>query len=236
MPDVLILADPPAFGTSPQAASPAWEMKRAIGEHFQAKLPDSPLPSPRTAQSVEIVWTTELATQVEYRSTQENLLLCPLTFNVPDAWATPGREVFAACRDTATMRQTVARWQYPVGDGPYWLPLVLTAKGLLFAEAIAQIEGKDDTFHQPFHLDDAQRQPLYKLGQDLMRSLAALPGVYLMQFGIDDEAIQFDRLIPFPDKPAIASVGRQTPDLFLCHWYCLTHQPIRELSITPYAA
>lgn len=46
-------------------------------------------------------------------------------------------------------------------------------------------------------------------------------------------AICFDRLWPFPIAPAIASVGVQQPDLFACHWRCVTGQPIREITIYP---
>jgi hypothetical protein len=46
-----------------------------------------------------------------------------------------------------------------------------------------------------------------------------------------DNQIIFDRLWPFPASPAIASVKCQKPDLFACHWFCLTGKPIIELRI-----
>jgi hypothetical protein len=84
---------------------------------------------------------------------------------------------------------------------------------------------------QPIHLPDRQRQPLYQLAYRLLRSLAAPPAVYLMQFGLQEDGIQFDRLLPFPAEPAIASLGVQTPDLFTCHWRCLVGKPIHDLVI-----
>lgn len=155
-------------------------------------------------------------------------LLCPLTLDLPNGLEFPARGVFDRCRAVEPMRQTVAAWAVATGDGAAWLPIVWTQKGPLFAEAIAQ---RETQYFQPLHLSDRQRQPLYALGQRLLRSLEALPAVYLLQFGYAEQGIWFDRLIPFPAEPAIASVGVQSPDLFQCHWRCLTNQPILELLI-----
>jgi hypothetical protein len=87
------------------------------------------------------------------------------------------------------------------------------------------------SYAQPLHLPDRYRQPLYQLGQRLLGLVSASPAVYLLQFGFQGEEIVFDRLFPFPAAPAIASLGIQTPDLFECHWRCLTQQPIRDLRI-----
>ncbi|WP_421659414.1 hypothetical protein [Leptothermofonsia sp. ETS-13] len=56
-----------------------------------------------------------------------------------------------------------------------------------------------------------------------------------MQFGIQAEAIYFDRLIPFPAALASTSLGVQLPDLFTCYWYCITGKTIHDLiiQITP---
>jgi hypothetical protein len=53
-----------------------------------------------------------------------------------------------------------------------------------------------------------------------------------VQFRAEGTEIEFDRVLPFPDERAIASIGVQTPDLFACHWRCITHQPINDLSIS----
>lgn len=226
MPDILILTDSPEAATSSSLASfPFVEMKRAILVDGGAEL------SRDGSASVEVVFTTDLE-QSRSRWTQPDLILCPLTLNVPEWFAFEGQAMFNACADISALRQQVANWEYAVGNGLYWQPIVLTMKGPLFAEGIAPSDLEKSPYLQPLHLGDAKRQPLYALGQQLLQSLAALPGVYLMQFGMDDQQVWFDRLIPFPAAPAIASVGVQTPDLFECHWRCLMQQPIRDLSIT----
>lgn len=173
-----------------------------------------------------------------------NYLLCPLTLHLPETLVFPGQGVFQSCRTVEALRQTVAVWGYPTGEGNYWLPVVLTAKGPLYAEVIGkradQLGATGGSIHpseavryvQPIHFTDAQRQSLYELGYRLLRSLQATPSVYLMQFGYEGQKLWFDRLFPFPATPAIASLKVQQPDLFTCHWRCLTNQPLRELSIS----
>ncbi len=180
----------------------------------------------------------------------KSALVMPLTLDLPPTFWTelgsntngasqnfPDPALFAACRDIAGLRQQVAAWDYATGSGDLCLPIVLTAKGPLYGEVIGTDE---DERVQPIHLDDALRQSLYALGQRLLRTLSAPPAVYLMQFAVQFSAaagegergeVYFDRLLPFPDEWAIASVGRQEPDLFTCHWRCLTQQPIRDLVI-----
>jgi len=111
----------------------------------------------------------------------------------------------------------------------FWLPIVCTARGAIFAEVITQLV--TEKYHQPYHLKDRLRQPLYRLGFQLLDRLQASPAVYLLQFDFNDTELLFDRLIPFPDRPAIASVGVQEPDLFECHLLCTTNQPIYDLII-----
>ncbi|XHX76810.1 MAG: hypothetical protein RBJ76_20580 [Stenomitos frigidus ULC029] len=170
-------------------------------------------------------------------------LLCPLTLSVPETLVFPAQALYAACRDVTGLRKQLEAWQYTTGAGNFWLPIVLTAKGALYGEVIGNKEtdlGKGAApaetalapdYMQPVHLSDHERQPLYALGQRLLRSLNALPAVYLMQFGWQDGAVCFDRLFPFPAAPAIASLKVQTPDLFACHWACLTNQPLLDLTI-----
>jgi hypothetical protein len=170
----------------------------------------------------------------------ESSILCPLTLALPKWLAFPAQPVYQACQNVEGMRQQVSQWHYKTGDGNGWLPIVLTGKGALYAEAIG-VQGKPTTieadlnayqYFQPVHLVDVQRQSLYGLAQRLLRSLIAPPSVYLLQFGFYGETLQFDRLIPFPAAPAIASIKLQEPDLFACHWRCLTHQPILDLTIS----
>jgi hypothetical protein len=165
--------------------------------------------------------------------------VCPLTLNLPDAVAFPQRETYRVCQNILGMRRRVEQLGYLTGTGQFWLPIVLTAKGALYAEAIgaeADSEAISPTFFQPLHLSDRWRQALYQLSQRLLRSLSAPPATYLMQFGFQGDAVCFDRLLPFPAAPAIASLGVQSPDLFACHWLCITNQPILDLTILSSAA
>lgn len=183
-------------------------------------------------------------------ASSEPKIFCPLTLHLPGYLPiVPQQEIYAFCREIAELRQTVAQtFSVPVGDGCYWLPIVLTAKGGLYAEVIGTEAGEVvsaapaspdlqaisqaiSTYYQPIHLSDRWRQPLYQLGHQLLRHLDAPPSVYLLQFGFKNEQIQFDRLFPFPAAPAIASLTVQSPDLFTCYWRCITNQPILDLLI-----
>ncbi len=166
--------------------------------------------------------------------------IVPLTLSVPSTLEFPGQAVYAACRAGVGLRDQVAQWGYFTGEGDLCLPIVLTTKGPLYAEVLGPktLGGRprgtvamETEFRQPVHLEDALRQPLYGLSHRLLRSLEAPPGVYLVQFGLQGQDIVFDRVLPFPDERAIASIGVQNPNLFACHWRCITHQPIHDLSI-----
>jgi hypothetical protein len=182
---------------------------------------------------VEICAVSELNSGA---SALSGAIVCPLTLDVPSDLVFPGQDVFRFGANVSAARDRVAQeLQVPVGSGNFWLPVVLTAKGPLYAEAIA---GKFDKFSgelsysQPLHLSDVWRQQLYELAFRLLDLLNAPPATYLMQFGFVGDKICFDRLLPFPAAPAIASVGVQVPDLFVCYWYCLTNKPIYDLQIT----
>ncbi|MCW6050256.1 hypothetical protein K4039_09200 [Lyngbya sp. CCAP 1446/10] len=167
-------------------------------------------------------------------------IVCPLTLDVPSDLVFPGQDVFRFGANVVAARDRVAQeLQVPVGDGNFWLPVVLTAKGPLYAEAIAAESDKlsgELSYRQPLHLSDVWRQQLYELAFGLLNLLNAPPATYLMQFGFVGERICFDRLLPFPAAPAIASVGVQVPDLFVCHWYCLTNKPIYDMQITSWCS
>jgi hypothetical protein len=165
---------------------------------------------------------------------------CPLTLNVPESVTGPLEDLYRACRDVEGLRKRVeTHWQVASGTGNLWLPITLTAKGPLYGEVIGLSEleqlGSEAVAHytQPVHLPDRWRQPIYALGRRLLHQLGAAPATYLIQFGWDEEGLCFDRLWPFPGIPALASLGVQNPDLFTCHWYCLTGQPIYDLTIIP---
>ncbi len=166
----------------------------------------------------------------------KNIIFCPLTLNIPSNLPFPGQQVYQICRDVIQLRQQVAAMGYATGNGLLWLPIVLTAKGALYGEAIGvsspsfSPNSDDITYYQPVHLSDYQRQDLYKLAYKLLKSISAPPATYLMQFSATPN-ICFDKLWPFPAPPALASLPVQKPDLFTCHWYCLRHWPILDLQI-----
>ncbi|NJK67962.1 MAG: hypothetical protein HC789_14240 [Microcoleus sp. CSU_2_2] len=166
----------------------------------------------------------------------DGAIVCPLTLDVPENLVFPGRDVYRFCANILAVREQVQeQLQVPVGDGNFWLPVVLTAKGPLYAEAIGRDAHKHSgelSYSLPMHLSDVWRQPLYELAYRLLEVVNAPPAAYLMQFGFAGNRICFDRLWPFPAAPAIASVGVQVPDLFVCHWYCLTGVPIYDLQIS----
>ncbi len=166
----------------------------------------------------------------------DGAMICPLTLDVPSNLVFPGQDVFRFCANVSAARDRVQeQLQVATGDGNFWLPVVWTAKGPLYAEAIgasAYKESGELSYFQPVHLSDVWRQQLYDLAYRLLDLVNAPPATYLMQFGFVGERICFDRLWPFPAKPAIASVGVQLPDLFVCHWCCLTGAPIYDLQIS----
>jgi hypothetical protein len=167
------------------------------------------------------IWqASEVLQQADYD------VLCPLTFKLPPSLKFWGSKVFAACQDTEALRQVVQKMGYEVGDLQFWLPIVHTIKGSLYAEAITHPHHQ-----QPLNLDDQQRQPLYRLAFRLLDELQAPPSVYLMGCGYQKGQLVFDRLLPFPTTAALASIKVQQPNLFTCHWRCLTGQPIIDLLI-----
>jgi hypothetical protein len=166
-------------------------------------------------------------------------ILCPLTLDIPDSLIFPDRDIYPVCRDVSSMRDRVFNQFGIVGDdGNFWLPIVLTAKGPIYGEVISldeknlSSESLYPIYSMPCHFSDVWRQQLYKLAFNLLQTLSAPPATYLMQFGFKEKKIFFDRLWPFPAAPAIASVGVQFPDLFTCHYFCLTNTPIYDLQIT----
>lgn len=223
MPDVLIVVDGPSATTTQMVSA----LKHSILSERE---------SATETIGVDVIASFEL------RADDAKLgdrLLCPLTLDLPETFSFAAQALYTKCRNTDALRQQLGRWQYATGVGNFWLPIVLTAKGALYAEVIGvkvntalTMQSPEPSYEQPIHLSDVQRQPLYALGQRLMRSLNAPPAVYLMQFGWQDDAICFDRLLPFPAAPAIASLNAQAPDLFACHWSCLTGKPITDLAIS----
>ncbi|PSB25468.1 hypothetical protein [Stenomitos frigidus] len=223
MPDVLIVVDSLASATTAQMVS---ALQNAIlGEQE----------SEAQTVSVDVMTASEL---VADNSIVGDRLLCPLTLDLPETLPLTAQAVYTTCRHTDALRQQLQHWDYATGVGNFWLPIVLTVKGPLYAEVIGMkadrvftTSSPEPCYEQPIHLSDVQRQPLYALGQRLLRSLKAPPAVYLMQFGWQDDALCFDRLFPFPAAPAVASLNVQAPDLFACHWSCLTGKSLFDFAI-----
>lgn len=139
--------------------------------------------------------------------------------------------VLQVCRDWPGLQKIVKQAGFCVGPGDHWLPLVVTAKGVLYGELIGQ--DRDGQYLQPIHVPDHIRQPLYYLSQSLLNHLR-LPvrGCYLLQVGWLDGELCFDRLWPFPIQPALASLGVQAPDLFYAHYLCHQGLPLKDLRIS----
>jgi hypothetical protein len=160
-------------------------------------------------------------------SVTKDSLLCPLTLDISPNLEFWGQDIFNACRQTAKMQQWVASEAgLAAGVGICWLPIVNTRQGIFYAAAVSQT---GDRYQQPFHITEQQRQSLYQLAAKLLEQLQAPPAVYLLAFGLADGELVFDRLLPFPAAPALASINVQQPDLFACHWRCLTNRPVLEL-------
>lgn len=251
---IVVDAEVEGHGAFITASSP---VSRAVSALRQAILQDASAEQETTVQ-VRVLSTDRLLgqsigdqdaiaplsfTSIESQSsTLQDLIWCPLTLNLPDTFRFPGEHIYRICRDVDCLRQYVQQQlDCAIGSGCFWLPIVYTEKGPLYAEVV----GLDSntlteepakhfaslSYLQPIHLPDIWRQPLYHLGYRLLKLLSAPPAVYLMQFGLENHQLYFDRLWPFPAIPAIASLGVQEPDLFTCHWRCLTQQPILDLTI-----
>ncbi len=188
---------------------------------------------------IKVVPVHQLLSQSDgYDADDPSWLCCPLTIELPSQFNFSHAKVFQTCRNFKRMREWVrekfnlytANQIKRVWHGSYWLPIVLTAKGPMYGEVIG--EGQlPNSYEQPVDFPDEKRQSLYRLGYQLLESISAQTGVYLLQFGFQDERLIFDRLWPFPAAPALASIGVQNPDLYTCHWQCLTEKPIRDLVI-----
>ncbi|MGA9382286.1 MAG: hypothetical protein WBV73_26290 [Phormidium sp.] len=174
----------------------------------------------------------------------QDVVFCPLTLRLPSNFDFPEQAIFKACQNVEFFRYLIAqKFGYITKPGNFWLPVVLTRKGPIYAEAIGLASATSPglltkdllqvelNYYQPVHFSDTMRQQIYELAHNILKFLNASPASYLIQFGFIDKEIWFDRVWPFPAAPAIASINTQKPDLFTCHWCCLTNQPIIDLTI-----
>jgi hypothetical protein len=107
------------------------------------------------------------------------------------------------------------------------LPLVVTARGILYGETIGQ---RGNVSWQPESLSDPQRQILYAAARKIVGS-PMKPGVILLHFTVSSETLTFKSLNPFPDESALVTLSAQQPDLFTCHWRCVLGLPVVDLQI-----
>ena len=162
-------------------------------------------------------------------------IYCPLTIQLPEYFDFPQKKIYSACKDINSRRKWVEKnlgFKTSVGDswlGHLWLPIVLTDKPI-YAEIIGE-GSMPNSYEQPIAIPSRQRKSLHSLAEQLLDSLDAPPATYLLQFSLYKGEIVFDRLWPFPAAPALITLKTQQPDLFNCHWRCLTQQPVPEISI-----
>lgn len=160
-----------------------------------------------------------------------NLIYCPLTIEISPKFSFPAQKLYQTCKDIPKLRQLVEQnlgYKTSIRNswlGDLWLPIIVTGQQMLYGSVIG--EGAiPNSYEQPVELNSKVEKALHSLAQELLTSLDAPPSVYLVQFRLLGNEIVFDRLWPFPAAPAIASLRYQKPDLFTCHWYCLTQKPI----------
>ena len=169
-------------------------------------------------------------------SRDESTIYCPLTIQLPEYFDFPQKRIYSACKDVNSRRKWVEKnlgLKTSVGDswlGHLWLPIILTDKPI-YGEIIGE-GSMPNSYEQPISIPSRQRKSLHDLADKLLESLDATPATYLLQFSLYKGEIVFDRLWPFPAAPALITLKTQKPDLFTCHWHCLTQQPISEISIS----
>ena len=176
-------------------------------------------------ESVQFVTVSDLPAVASPKA-----IYCPMTLAVPPTFQFWGQSIGKFCQDIELLRALAANTTgVKVGaGGNLWLPVIWTAQDPVYGETIGK---NGDDYQQPVPLEDIDRQSLHRFGHQLLTQLTAPPATYLVQFSKAETGIVFDRLFPFPAIPAIASIGVQQPDLFDCHWRCITGQSIGNVSI-----
>jgi hypothetical protein len=175
----------------------------------------------------EIVESVQFMTVAELPAVANpKAIYCPMTLAVPPTFEFWGQSIGRSCQDIDRLRDLAATTtRVKVGDGGnLWLPIVWTAQDPIYRDVIG--EGEDGNYLQPVDLSDLDRNAIYEFGCQLLTQLTAPPATYLVQFSKSETGIIFDRLFPFPAIPALVSIGVQQPDLFDCHWRCITRQSI----------
>ena len=184
--------------------------------------------------SAATLWSKNRTTLKKDRNAET--IYCPLTIQLPDYFDFPQRKIYSACKDINSRRRWVEKnlgFKTSVGDswlGHLWLPIIMTNKPL-FCEVIG--EGPmPNSYEHPVSIPKRQKKSLHELAAQLLNSLSAPPATYLLQFSLYNGEIVFDRLWPFPAAPALITLKTQQPDLFTCHWRCMTDRKIPKISIS----
>ncbi len=227
---IIVNAQVKANGNLGFASTVTEKMVTALQSAIEQEDPEIPI----NVSSAADLWSSPLKQHLQ----DSNLVVCPLTIQLPHWLDFPAYKVYHDCKDITARRQWVEQsLAYPTcngesGLGDLWLPILWTIKGPLYGEVIGE-GAMPNAYQQPIDLPDKIKKKLYSLAYQLLNALDAPPSVYLMQFRLSELDIIFDRLWPFPAAPAIASLRYQQPDLFACYWQCLTHQPIKDVAIIP---
>ncbi|WP_218081845.1 hypothetical protein [Anthocerotibacter panamensis] len=125
------------------------------------------------------------------------------------------------------LEPTVLPLDWPQSLDALYLPVVWTARGPLYAEAIGV---RGEFLIQPWDLPDAARQVLYGFAQQVLRGHPVW-GVYLIALVPGPEKMLVKGFEPMPSPIALVSTLVQKPDLFQAHLYCLQGWPLVELQI-----
>ena len=195
--------------------------------------------NPANSAVVEIISAASLwskHSRTPLKDLDSEVIYCPLTIQLPEYFDFPYKKIYSACKDLHSRRRWVEKnlgFKTSVGDswlGHLWLPIIMTDKPI-FAEVIGE-GAMPNSYEQPISIPNRQRKSLHRLATQLLDSLDAPPGTYLLQFSLYNGEIVFDRLWPFPAAPALITLKTQQPDLFTCHWHCLTGKPILDINIS----
>lgn len=203
-------------------------------EALQASIAEDSVPRTVEIVSAATLWSKNSRVIKKDRNT--DTIYCPLTIQLPDYFDFPQRKIYSACKDINSRRRWVEKnlgFKTSVGDswlGHLWLPIILTDKPL-FGEIIGE-GSMPNSYDHPVAIPKHQQKSLHDLAGQLLDSLDAPPATYLLQFSLYNGEIVFDRLWPFPAAPALITLKTQQPNLFTCHWRCLTKQAISKISIS----
>ena len=183
--------------------------------------------------SAATLWSRN--SKISKKGREANTLYCPLTIQLPEHFDFAQKKIYSACKDVNSRRRWVEKnlgFKTSVGDswlGHLWLPII-RGDELVYGEIIGE-GSMPNSYEQPVQIPNRQRKSLHSLAEKLVEHLEAPEAAYLLQFSLYKGEIVFDRLWPFPAAPALITLKTQKPNLFTCHWQCLTKQPIKDIRV-----